>query len=378
MCRMASALLLAAAAAQYGVLATARVVSVAVDAASGRDYPGCGAVGIVPCASVAAALASANVTGRSTHVHRTVSLRLAQGKYPVATAIAVPAGVDLEITLTAPPLYLHRSFLSCAKGVRSPCITAGDRAGLRLDSLSVASMMAAVGPGGNLTTRSCKFFTSKEVPGQVGLLAEPLSKSYVLPFINMTNTDLSSKPSMSTPVALLAAAPVTARIVLGIGNHSTSPPPLPLKPPQDVFKGYAPELMGHDCYQPQYKSTVPPVRKPLLTVAADGSGDFTTVQAAINAIPEGGRASWADGVTVNVKSGTYRETVCINRNKSFVTVRGDGAGSTTIVGSQGSVELMFRKSSAFTQPLVTFPSNSESAFYQRTHHFRLLDCWRDV
>ena len=92
--------------------------------------------------------------------------------------------------------------------------------------------------------------------------------------------------------------------------------------------------------------------KQLLTVAADGSGDFTTVQAAINAIPEGGRTSWTQGVIVSIKPGTYNETVCINRNKSFVTLRGDGAENTIITGSQGSVELMFRKyAAAMVAPL---------------------------
>ena len=314
---------------------------------------GCGRAAARPCATVAGAL-------RQLGTADGVVLRLAEGEYPIAAPLAMPAGVHVEITLPAPPLGQHRSFLSCAEGVAAPCITVGDRASLRLECLSVASMMVAAGPGGLLATRSCKFGAPKGaaagvLAGQVGLLDSPPSASGALPLINMTDTDPSSRPSLATPVALLASAPVTARILLGIGNHSRAAPTLPLNASEDDFKGYQPELMGHDCYRPQYRSSTPPVTKKLLTVAGDGSGDFTTVQAAINAIPEGGRSSWAEGVTVHVKSGTYNETVCINRNKSFVTLRGDGPDSTAIVGSQGSIELMFRAAHALPASACHLP-----------------------
>ena len=44
---------------------------------------------------------------------------------------------------------------------------------------------------------------------------------------------------------------------------------------------------------------------------------------------------------MHIKAGTYRELVCLNRNKSYVTLRGEGAAASTIVGSQGSAELLF-------------------------------------
>ena len=332
-------------------------VSVAVNASAGRDGAGCGRAAARPCATVAGALRQLGTADR-------VVLRLAEGEYPIAAPLAMPAGVHVEITLPAPPLGQHRSILSCAEGVAAPCITVGDRASLRLDCLSVASMMVAAGPGGRLATRSCKFDAPKGVAGvlagQVGLLDSPPSASGALPLINMTDTDPSSRPSLATPVALLASAPVTARILLGIGNHSRAAPTLPPNASEDDFKGYQPELMGHDCYRPQYRSSTPPVTKKLLTVAGDGSGDFTTVQAAINAIPEGGRSSWAEGVTVHVKSGTYNETVCVNRNKSFVTLRGDGPDSTAIVGSKGSIELMFRAAHALPASAYHLPRDHTS------------------
>lgn len=57
-------------------------------------------------------------------------------------------------------------------------------------------------------------------------------------------------------------------------------------------------------------------------VAADGSGDFKTVQEAINAAPQlaGSDKPWVIGV----KPGTYREVVYIQREKRQITLRGEG------------------------------------------------------
>ncbi|MFJ8764711.1 pectinesterase family protein [Streptomyces clavifer] len=57
-----------------------------------------------------------------------------------------------------------------------------------------------------------------------------------------------------------------------------------------------------------------------LTVAKDGSGQYSTVQAAVNAIPAGNTAR----VVVSVKPGTYRETVKIPSTKQNVTLQGSG------------------------------------------------------
>ena len=42
-----------------------------------------------------------------------------------------------------------------------------------------------------------------------------------------------------------------------------------------------------------------------VTVAADGSGNYTTVQAAVNAVPTNNSSTF----TINIKAGTYRGTV---------------------------------------------------------------------
>ncbi|MCD9880281.1 pectinesterase family protein [Streptomyces guryensis] len=58
-----------------------------------------------------------------------------------------------------------------------------------------------------------------------------------------------------------------------------------------------------------------------LTVAKDGSGQYTTVQAAVNAVP----ANNTSRVVIAVKPGTYRELVKVPANKPHVTIQGTGA-----------------------------------------------------
>ncbi|GKQ36962.1 pectinesterase family protein [Streptomyces sp. A012304] len=57
-----------------------------------------------------------------------------------------------------------------------------------------------------------------------------------------------------------------------------------------------------------------------LTVAKDGSGQYRTVQAAVNAVP----ANNPSRVVIQVKPGTYRETVRVTANKPHVTIQGMG------------------------------------------------------
>jgi pectinesterase len=56
-----------------------------------------------------------------------------------------------------------------------------------------------------------------------------------------------------------------------------------------------------------------------LVVAPDGSGQFKTVQAAIDSIPDN-NAEWR---TIVVKPGTYRERLVVNKRKTFVILRGE-------------------------------------------------------
>jgi len=63
-----------------------------------------------------------------------------------------------------------------------------------------------------------------------------------------------------------------------------------------------------------------------MVVAEDGSGEYRTVQAAVDAIP----ANNAGRVTVRIKPGTYAERVVIPRDKPNISFVGDDAAKTTL------------------------------------------------
>ncbi|GIF23498.1 pectin methylesterase-like acyl-CoA thioesterase [Actinoplanes tereljensis] len=64
-----------------------------------------------------------------------------------------------------------------------------------------------------------------------------------------------------------------------------------------------------------------------LTVAADGTGQYKTVQAAVNAVA----ANNSSRATINIKAGTYREIVTIPSNKPYITLNGTGSGPSNVV-----------------------------------------------
>ncbi len=65
-----------------------------------------------------------------------------------------------------------------------------------------------------------------------------------------------------------------------------------------------------------------------VTVAADGSGNYTTVQAAVNAVAAGSS-------TINIKPGTYRGVVTIPSGKSALTLAGTGGSASQVVIVEG-------------------------------------------
>ncbi|MFD4630888.1 pectinesterase family protein [Streptomyces sp. NPDC058284] len=67
-------------------------------------------------------------------------------------------------------------------------------------------------------------------------------------------------------------------------------------------------------------ATAGPRTRAALTVAKDGSGRFTSVQKAIDAVPAGNSSR----VVIQVAPGTYRETVRVPSDKPHVTVEGAG------------------------------------------------------
>ena len=84
-------------------------------------------------------------------------------------------------------------------------------------------------------------------------------------------------------------------------------------------------------------------------VAADGTGSFKTIQAAVNASPNKSASLYV----IYIKKGTYNEQVIIPSSKQNVMFLGDGATNTIITGS---------KSVALTPNMTTFLSATLSKF----------------
>jgi len=74
-----------------------------------------------------------------------------------------------------------------------------------------------------------------------------------------------------------------------------------------------------------WTSSPPPVGQAV--VAKDGSGNYTTVQAAVNAVP----ANNASRYTILVKPGTYRELVTVPANKPLVSLVGTTGNAADVV-----------------------------------------------
>jgi len=64
----------------------------------------------------------------------------------------------------------------------------------------------------------------------------------------------------------------------------------------------------------------------LIVVAADGSGDTTTVQQAIDRIPEYNTHQ----LVIHIRPSSYRERIKISQTKPFITLQGDDALKTTL------------------------------------------------
>ncbi|MBB2947280.1 pectinesterase [Actinoplanes lutulentus] len=63
------------------------------------------------------------------------------------------------------------------------------------------------------------------------------------------------------------------------------------------------------------------------TVASDGTGQYKTVQAAIDAVP----ANNTSRRVITIKAGTYREIVTIPSNKPYITLQGAGSAASGVV-----------------------------------------------
>lgn len=63
-----------------------------------------------------------------------------------------------------------------------------------------------------------------------------------------------------------------------------------------------------------------------ITVAKDGSGNYSTVQAALDAISSGNTKP----VTVYIKKGVYKEVIIVDARKNFITLKGEDKNKTIL------------------------------------------------
>ena len=71
-----------------------------------------------------------------------------------------------------------------------------------------------------------------------------------------------------------------------------------------------------------------------VVVATDGSGDYDSVQDAVNSAPDKGTTRYV----IHVRNGTYKENVVVGKKKTNVMIVGDGMNSTVITGSLNVVD----------------------------------------
>ncbi|EEF39358.1 probable pectinesterase 67 [Ricinus communis] len=71
-----------------------------------------------------------------------------------------------------------------------------------------------------------------------------------------------------------------------------------------------------------------------IKVDINGKGDFTSIQEAINAVPQN-NSKW---IIIHVRKGVYREKVHIPKNKPYIFLRGNGKGRTALVWSLSSTD----------------------------------------
>ncbi|BAT92289.1 hypothetical protein VIGAN_07098100 [Vigna angularis var. angularis] len=75
-------------------------------------------------------------------------------------------------------------------------------------------------------------------------------------------------------------------------------------------------------------------RKPNVTVAKDGSGDFITINEALNSVPRKNKTPFV----IYIKEGIYQEYVEVKNNMTHVVFIGDGGKKTRITGNKNYID----------------------------------------
>ncbi|RAK63814.1 pectinesterase family protein [Hymenobacter edaphi] len=92
-----------------------------------------------------------------------------------------------------------------------------------------------------------------------------------------------------------------------------------------------------------------------VTVAKDGSGNYTTVQAAINAAPTGRTAVYS----IFIKNGRYKEKISVPANKPFLQLVGESVANTILTYDDGASNALPGGGTVGTQNSASFAVNAD-------------------
>jgi pectinesterase inhibitor-like protein len=90
---------------------------------------------------------------------------------------------------------------------------------------------------------------------------------------------------------------------------------------------------------------------PNVTVAKDGTGDFTNISAALDAMPD----TYVGRYVIYVKEGVYDETVNVSRRMANVTMYGDGSKKSIVTGAKSVLDgIRMWRTATFGKHIYTY------------------------
>ncbi len=121
-------------------------------------------------------------------------------------------------------------------------------------------------------------------------------------------------------------------------------------------------------FETKFWSHTPREDAKILTVASDGSGDFDTVQGALDFVPDRSKKR----ITIKVKAGVYEELVYA-RNKDNVTIVGEGADRTIVRYANNEVFNPHPSNIRTNECPGTFPSRRAAVTIDNCNDFHIAN-----
>jgi len=109
---------------------------------------------------------------------------------------------------------------------------------------------------------------------------------------------------------------------------------------------------------------------PDVVVAADGSGNYKTVSAAVAAAPKKSSKRYI----IRIKAGVYRENVDVPKDKTNIMFMGDGRKTTIITASRNVVDGSTTFNSATVGESTILPPSFSNLFYLPVYSFPYFYC----